>query len=85
MNQLTKQKLSHRCIKQLTVTKGERQCVGGCGGGINWESGLDRDTLLHMKQTTNKHLLDSTGNSTQYSVMTYMGIESKKEWIYVYI
>ena len=29
------------------------------------------------------NLLYSTGNSTQYSVMTYMGIESKKEWIYV--
>ena len=27
----------------------------------------------------------STGNFTQYSVMTYMGKESKKEWIYVYI
>ena len=30
------------------------------------------------------NLLYSTGNSTQYSVMTYMGKESKKEWIYVY-
>ena len=25
----------------------------------------------------------STGNSTQYSVITYMGKESEKEWIYV--
>ena len=25
------------------------------------------------------------GSSTQYSVMTYMGKESKKEWIYVYV
>ena len=33
----------------------------------------------------NKDLLYSTGNSTQYSVMTYMGKESKKEWIYVYV
>ena len=31
----------------------------------------------------NKDLLYSTGNSTQYSVMAYMGKESKKEWIYV--
>ena len=28
-------------------------------------------------------LLFSTGNSTQYSVMAYMGKESKKEWRYV--
>ena len=27
----------------------------------------------------------STWNPTQYSVMTYMGNESKKEWIYVYV
>ena len=44
------------------------------------------NTLLYIKQITNKDLLYSTGNSTQYSVMTYMGTESKKkEWIYVYI
>ena len=29
--------------------------------------------------------LYSIGNSTQYSVMTYMGKESKKEWRYLYI
>ena len=34
---------------------------------------------------TNKDLLYSTGNSTQYSVMPNMGKESKKEWIYVYV
>ena len=27
-------------------------------------------------------LLYSTGISTQYSVMTYMGKESKEDWIY---
>ena len=32
----------------------------------------------------NENLLYSTGNSTQYSVMTYMEIEFKKEWIHVY-
>ena len=54
-------------------------------GGINWEIGIDIYTLLYMKYITNKNLLYSTGNSTQHSVMAYMGIESKKEWIYVYI
>ena len=51
----------------------------GWGGGINWEIAIDIDTLLHIKQKTNKGLLYSTGNSTHYSVMTYMGKESKKE------
>ena len=30
---------------------------------------------------TNKYLLYCTGNSTQYSLVTYIGKESKKEWI----
>ena len=34
---------------------------------------------------TNKDLLYSTGNSTQYTVMAYMGKESKIEWIYVFV
>ena len=33
---------------------------------------------------TNKDLLHSTGKSTRYSVIAYMGKESGKEWIYVY-
>ena len=51
------------------------------GGRINWETGIDIHTLLYIKGITNKDLLYSTGNSTQYSVMTYMGKESIKEWI----
>ena len=62
------------------VTKGERK-----GVGINWEVGTDIYTLLYIKWITNKDLLYSTGNSTQYSVMTYMGKESKKEWMYVFV
>ena len=55
---------------------------------MNWEIGIDIYTLICIKYITNKdllykkfkkNLLDSTGNSTQYSVMTYTGIESKKE------
>ena len=44
--------------------------------------GIDIYTLLYIKC---KDLLYSTGNSTQYSVMSYMGKESKTEWIYVYV
>ena len=32
-----------------------------------------------------KNLLYSIGNSTQYSVMAYVGKESNQEWIYVYV
>ena len=54
-------------------------------GRINWEFGINIYTLLYIKQTINKDLLYSTGNSTQYSVMTYMGKGSKKEQIYIYV
>ena len=51
-----------------------------------WEIGMDIYTLLYIKKITNKDLLYSTGNSTQYSVMVYMGKESKKKkCIYVYV
>ena len=33
----------------------------------------------------NKDLLYRAGNSTQYSVITYLGKESEKGWIYVYM
>ena len=39
---------------------------------------------LYIKQIINKDLLYSTGNSTQYSEITYMGKEFEKEWIYRY-
>ena len=58
---------------------------GKVGRRINWEIVIDIYTLLYIKQITNKNLLYSTGNSTQYAAMTYVGKESKKEWIYVYI
>ena len=52
-------------------------------GGINWETGTDIYMLLYVKQITYKDLLYGTGNSTQYSAMTYMGKKSEREWICV--
>ena len=79
MNLFTKQKQSHRCRKQTYGSQGKR------GGGINWEIGIDIYTLSYIKQITNENLLYSTGNSSQYSVMTYVGKEAKNEWTYVYV
>ena len=83
MNLLTKQKQSHSCRKQTYGYRGGGG--GGREGGINWEIGIDIDTLLYIRQITNKDLPYSTGNSMQYFVMVYMGKESEKEWIYVYV
>ena len=40
------------------------------GVGIVRESGMDMDTLLYFTWRTSKDLLDSTGDSAQYSVIT---------------
>ena len=55
----------------------------GWRGGINWETGIDIYILLYIKYIASKDLLQSTGNSTQYSTMAYMRKESKIQWIYV--
>ena len=52
------------------------------------DKGRDRTdlyTVLHVKQITNKDLLYSTGNSTQFSAMTYMEKTSEKKWMYMYV
>ena len=47
--------------------------------------GIDTYRLLYIEQITNKDLLYSTGNPTQYSVTAYMGKESLKgEYVYMY-
>ena len=40
-------------------------------------------TLQYIKQRTNKYLLYSTGNSTQFFAMTYMGKESIRVDMYI--
>ena len=52
--------------------QGERE-----GGGINWEIGVDKYTLS-IQQVTNTDLQYSTGNTTQNSIMTYVGKQSKR-------
>ena len=72
MNLYTKQKQTHRHRKQTYGYKrGKRR------GGINQDLGINIYTLLYIKQITNKDLLYSTGNYTQYFVITYEGKESK--------
>ena len=54
---------------------------GKYGGGVN--QGWDEHTPLYVRQTTNKGLLSSTAKSTQYSGMTHVRKEPKKERIRV--
>ena len=58
---------------------------GKVAGRDNQEFGISRYTPLYIKQIINKALLYSTGNSTQYFVIAYMGKESEKNrYMYMY-
>ena len=57
---------------KLRVTKGDR-----LGGRIDVGLGIG---ILFMEWIVSGEQLYSTGNSTQYSVVTYTGKESEKEW-----
>ena len=48
-------------------------------GGINWESGINIHTPLYIKEI-NKDLLNSTGNYTQYLVITYVRGKYEQEY-----
>ena len=53
--------------------------MGQCGGD---ELGIwDWDTHTILYGTVNGDILYRAGNSTQYSVITYMGKEYEREWM----
>lgn len=54
---------------------------GRSDGGL----GVGHVQLLCLEWMVWKDLMDSTRKSTQYSVVAYMGKESDKERIYVYV
>ena len=77
MNVFIKQKQTHRHRKQTYAYQRGKE-----GGGINQEFGINRYTLLYIKQITNKDLPYNTGNYIQYLVINYNEKDSEKEYIY---
>ena len=55
----------------------------GGGGGINQELGINRYTLLYIKQINNNFLFIAQGTIV-YLVVTYNGKESEKQYIFIY-
>ena len=74
MSLFAEQKQTHRLWKQ-TYGYPRGQVVGG---GIDWEFGIGIWTLGYTEWLANGDLLYSSGNSTRYSVMVYVGKESEK-------
>ena len=54
-------------------------------GGMNWEVENGIYTLLYTKFTGNKDQLYSSGKFIQCPVIAYMGKESDKEWLSMYM
>ena len=54
---------------------------------MNWEFGIDtyKLSILGVNQITDENLLYGTGNSSQRSVVPYMGWKSKQGGVYVYV
>ena len=55
------------------------------GEGKNWKVGIGVCALLYIKVTTTKDPPQSTGKSTQYTMVASVGIELGKEEIYFYV
>ena len=75
MNLLTKQINQQTEITNFMVTKEEKGDTLGV-----WDQYIY--TLLYIKQMTNKDFLSSTGNYTQYFIITH---KEKESDIYFYI
>ena len=83
--------LTHRLIKKsLWLPKGKAKVKGA---EINQEFEVNKFTLLYIqcvykyiniKQIIYKVLLYGMSNSTQYSIIIYMGKESEKKQAHVY-
>ena len=78
MNLSMKEKQTHKHREQTCGCQG-----GGGGGGMEWEFGISRCNLLHIKWINNKVLLYRIGNYIQYPVINHTGKEYEKECIYV--
>ena len=74
MNLFAEQKKIHRLWKTYGSQRGQ---VGG--EGMHWGVEIGICTLRYMEWLANGELLYSTENTTQYSVIIYVGDESKRE------
>ena len=71
---------SQNLKNKAVVSKGDRWW-----GGMDWEFGIGICILRYMELLANGDLLYSIGNSTQYSVIIYVGKEPEKEWMCKYV
>ena len=68
MNWFARQKQRHRCREQTYGHQGGKVAEGGGGGGMNWEIGIDKYTLICIKQIINKNLLFKKNNKIRKKI-----------------
>ena len=61
----------------------KKQQKGKHGGGMDWEFGVSRYTLLPIEWLGNKVFLYTTGNYIHYPGIDHNGKEYKKEQVFV--
>ena len=66
-------------FEKLMVKKGNKW------GRDGWEIGIGVGTLRDMDQLADRDQLYSTGNATQYSAIFYVGKESEREWLCIFV
>ena len=57
MNRFEGKKWRHRCREQTYGHQEGKAAGGGCGGVMNWETGIDMYKMMCIKWMTNKNLL----------------------------
>ena len=86
LNELFGQPSTKKRIYNTEIdTDAENKLMVTKGGKLGRDTLGDWDRHVHTTIYTigKKDLLCSTENRTHYSVMAYMGTESKKRWLYV--
>ena len=68
-------------MKQTQRTGSRLPRGKGYRGGMDRDSGLSRCKLLYMEWINSKVLVYSTGNYTQYPVISHNGKEYEKECV----
>ena len=74
--------LSFNKTEIVTAAENKLKPTRDCGERDKLED-WDWRIPITIYKVTNKDLLHSIGDSTQYSIMAYMRKESKTEWVYV--
>ena len=66
--------------EKLMLAKGDKWEIG-----MDWGFGIGICTLRCVEWSASENLLYSTGHLAQYSVITYKGKESEREWMCVHV